>query len=157
MGVEGAHDLEGRRQDADDAISAPDEDALGAGDDAGSVPGLRWVRRALFYGRWGGHLVAYLGEERALVVGKLHLRDIEELELPLSRDQLRLYARTTMSSLTGVTAILLPVHCATVDVEGASCCRHSRLSYGHPGRRYRGRGRRPALPRARSGAAAPGQ
>jgi hypothetical protein len=44
VGMEGAHDLEGLRQDADDAISAPDEDALGAGDDAGSVPGLRWVR-----------------------------------------------------------------------------------------------------------------
>ena len=54
VGVEGAHDLEGLRQDADDAIGAPDEDALGAGDDAGSVPGLRWVRRALFEVGSGG-------------------------------------------------------------------------------------------------------
>lgn len=91
MGVEGAHDLEGLRQDADDAISAPDEDALGAGDDAGSVPGLRWVRRALWAMGWA--MVAYLGEERALVVGKLHLRDVEELELPLSRGQRRLSTR----------------------------------------------------------------
>lgn len=37
--------------------------------------------------------MAYLGEERALVVWELHLRDVEELELPLLLGQLRLSAR----------------------------------------------------------------
>jgi hypothetical protein len=40
VGLEGAHDLEGLGQDADDAIGAADKDALGAGDYAGCVAGL---------------------------------------------------------------------------------------------------------------------
>ncbi len=38
--------------------------------------------------------MAYLGEERALVVWELHLRDVEELELPLSPSQFGLNVHT---------------------------------------------------------------
>lgn len=40
VSAEGAHDLEGLRKDADDAIGATQEYTFGPGDDGGNVTGL---------------------------------------------------------------------------------------------------------------------
>lgn len=76
---EGAHDLEGLRQHADDAIGAAHKDALGPRDDACRAPRLPCVSE----GAYAGRARSYLGEEGALVAGELDLRHVEELELPL--------------------------------------------------------------------------
>jgi hypothetical protein len=90
----------------------------------------------------GWAMVAYLGEERALVVGELHLRDVEELELPLSRGQRRLVRSRCLLSpesrpfcYRSIVRLLLIVRELPTVV---TYRRHSSLSYGHPGRRYRG-------------------
>lgn len=59
-----------------------------------------------------GGAAPYLGEERALVVRELDLRDVEELELPLGRCQHRhaQSCRDASPTLTGVTAMLLSAH-----------------------------------------------
>jgi hypothetical protein len=58
--LEGSHDLEGRRKDADDAIVAAEEEAFGAGADAADLVALE--------------------EGLALIVWGIDLADLEEIE-----------------------------------------------------------------------------
>lgn len=60
-----------------------------------------------------GALPSYLGQERAVVLWELDLRNVEELELPLfGRQPGHLMCALPLSSRTGVTAMAITVPCS---------------------------------------------